>query len=562
MDKHKVNIKAILLTLIMTPLFFACTSKTTDEYLYRVTYTADDLNDKYDLSSVETVQFSNDTIQYDGVKATVSDQILTILEAGDYLIEGNLDEGQIIVNTNQKSDVRLIFNNVSITNSSQSPIIITQADKVIITLVENSINRLIDHSKQAKSNDEVNASIYCKATLSINGLGSLNIESDYKHGIHSKDGLKILSATIKITSKQDGIKGKDYVGIKDAYIEIDCDNDGIQSDNATEINKGFVDIENTNATINAGLDAIQAVNSIDLSSGSYHIKSGLSASDNDSGKGLKSGNTLNISQAEVIIDSLDDGIHSNNTLIIDQSNIVVSSKTDALYATKSITLSENDITIVKADEGIESEIITINSGNIVINAIKNGINAVNEAFKTDDKHAQNQDKNDGSKFIFNDGEITINSLGDGIDSNGDILMKSGNLVIYGPTIPNDGAIDYNGTFVYEDGLLIALGSVEMAQYPSSANQNVVLIEFSQRLTQGGVIQIVDQSNHAILSINTTKVVQALVFGSSNLKKGDYSVSFTSNVQLEESYLLNGESLDGRELGTFTIEKSTTLYQIR
>ena len=141
-------------------------------------------------------------------------------------------------------------------------------------------------------------------------------------------------------------------------------------------------------------------------------------------------------------------------------------------------------------------------------------------------------------------------------------MKDGSLVIYGPIIPNDGAIDYNGSFEYENGLIIAMGSTEMVECPSSTNQNVIMIKFAQKLMAESVIQIIDSANNVILSVNTTKYVQSLVFGSANLKKGDYSVSYTQGVQLENPYEFSGEPIEGRVLGTFTISDSITIYQIR
>ena len=47
--------------------------------------------------------------------------------------------------------------------------------------------------------------------------------------------------------------------------------------------------------------------------------------------------------------------------------------------------------------------------------------------------------------VINGGTLKINADGDGIDSNGDLTINGGSIIVYGPENSGNSAIDYNGT---------------------------------------------------------------------------------------------------------------------
>ena len=126
---------------------------------------------------------------------------VTITSAGTYKISGSLTNGQIIVDTADKERVQLILSNANISCSTNAPISIVDADKVIIILEENTKNYVTDGTSYVFPNaeDEPNAAIFSKSDLTIFGSGSLEVDANFNDGIASKDGLIIKSGTI--TSK-------------------------------------------------------------------------------------------------------------------------------------------------------------------------------------------------------------------------------------------------------------------------------------------------------------------------------------------------------------------------
>ena len=140
---------------------------------------------------------------------------------------------------------------------------------------------------------------------------------------------------------------------------------------------------------------------------------------------------------------------------------------------------------------------------------------------------------DGALTI-NGGNIYINAYGDGIDSNGSLYMTSGYVEISGPENSGNGCLDYNGECDISGGTLIMTGSSGMIQ---SLGQN------SEVLTASATINgSYDSSDTIEIYIDGNKA-----YTIDNIKKGNYisvsdpAISSSSTVKAvigTESYSLN------------------------
>ena len=245
-----------------------------------------------------------------------------ITSPGTYLISGTIDDGNIQVNSSSKGTVRLIFNGVNITSDDAAPVLISDASKVIITLVSGTQNIITDN-RPASLEDDYSGAISSKADLVINGTGKLEVNGNYRNGIKSSDDLKIVSGDYTITSSEDGIVGKDCLCIKDGTFSINAGDDGMKSTYDTDDTKGYVIIENGTYNITSGNDGIQSEHSLTIYGGTFSLSSG------------------------------DDGIHADELIQIDNGRI----------------------TINKCYEGIESAVININGGDISVTSSDDGLNA-------------------------------------------------------------------------------------------------------------------------------------------------------------------------------------------
>ena len=349
-------------------------------------YTDDELDYDYDEAEVVAITLNGDNISCKSSDVKIEGSTITIQKAGTYLLSGTLTDGNIIVDSDDKENVRLIFNGVEISNSTTTPLYIKNAEKTIVTLVDGTENTLSDGENYIlddESNNDPNGTIFSKDDLVINGLGSLTINANYNHGIQSKNLLKIISGNIDIISNGDSIIGKDGVIVKEAVINIESQEDGIKATKVEE-NKGYIYLDNPEITIKAKKDGIQAVTCLYVKDGKYNIETGEtnenSQSNSDtstdySRKGMKAGVDITIENGEYTIDSEDDGIHSNNSITVNAGTVNIASKDDGVHADTELTINNGDIKVSESDEGLEAKYITINDGNIDITTSDDGINA-------------------------------------------------------------------------------------------------------------------------------------------------------------------------------------------
>jgi hypothetical protein len=171
----------------------------------------------WDTSEVVPILLDGNSITVNGPGATVDGNQVTITSAGTYSISGILDDGQIVVDSDDKETIRLILNGADISCSSSAPIFIKDAEKTIIALAENTENYVEDgrsYITEDAGADEPNAVIFSKDNLTIFGDGSLTVKGNVNDGISCKDGLIIAGGVIDVNTVDDGIRGKDYLIIK------------------------------------------------------------------------------------------------------------------------------------------------------------------------------------------------------------------------------------------------------------------------------------------------------------------------------------------------------------
>mgnify|MGYP004504910787 FL=1 len=205
---------------------------------------------------------------------SISGNIITISKEGTYVLSGALSEGQIVVDADS-AKVQLVLDNVDITCASSAAIYVKNADKTFITLAEDSENILMNTAEyEAIDDNNIDAVIFSKDDLTLNGKGTLTINSEYGHGIVSKDDLKLVSGTCNITAKKHALSGKDSVRIAAGTYNLTSGKDGIHSENADDDEKGFVYIASGDFTIESTGDGIDASYVVQIDDGDFDITAG------------------------------------------------------------------------------------------------------------------------------------------------------------------------------------------------------------------------------------------------------------------------------------------------
>lgn len=237
----------------------------------------------------ETDETKADESETDGTKAdesvtnetetassgvSISGNIITITKEGTYVLSGALSEGQIVVDADS-AKVQLVLDNADITCASSAAIYVKNADKTFITLAEGSENILMNTAEyEAIDDNNIDAVIFSKDDLTLNGKGTLTINSEYGHGIVSKDDLKLVGGTCNITAKNHALSGKDSVRIAAGTYNLTSGKDGIHSENADDDEKGFVYIASGDFTIESTGDGIDASYVVQIDDGDFDITAG------------------------------------------------------------------------------------------------------------------------------------------------------------------------------------------------------------------------------------------------------------------------------------------------
>lgn len=230
----------------------------------------------------------------------VSGQDITITTEGVYVISGTATNASIIVNADTSAKVQIVLNGVSITNQDAPAVYVKAADKVFITTTGAESHLEVTGTYTADGNINLDAVIFSKSDLTLNGTGTLAIVSAQGNGISAKDDLKITGGTIGINSKLDGMEANESINIGGGNITIDAGADGIHAENNEDNTTGSVYISSGTLNITAGDDGIRATTVLQVDGGTIGIKSS---------EGMESTYIL-VNDGNITISTNDDGLNA------------------------------------------------------------------------------------------------------------------------------------------------------------------------------------------------------------------------------------------------------------
>ena len=234
-------------------------------------FTKRDLAGNYDESEAVKITLSGKTAACNSSNVQIEDGVVTIKAAGVYVLSGTFTDGTIVVDAGDDDKVQLVLNGVSITAADYAAIYAKNADKVFVTLAEGAGNSLTVSGDYVQTDDNnVDAVIFAKCDLTLNGTGSLTVKDNMGHGIVSKDDLVVTGGTYTIYSQDHCLNGKDSVRIADGTFNLSCDEDGIHAGNDDQ-QDGYVYIEGGDINISVGDDALHAEGLLIITGGDIDV---------------------------------------------------------------------------------------------------------------------------------------------------------------------------------------------------------------------------------------------------------------------------------------------------
>ena len=260
-----------------------------------------DLSGTWDAADAVRITLNGTSVSSDSDAVTVSGSDVTITAAGTYLLSGTLENGTIIVDAGKDDKVQLVVDGVSIHSDTFAAIYVRQADKVFLTMTDNTINTLSNGGTfEAIDENNVDGVIFSKDDLTLNGTGTLMVTSPGKHGIVCKDDLVVTGGTYEITAAGHAVSGKDSVSIADGTFTLTADKDGIHAQNSDDDTLGSLYIAGGTFTIKANDDAVHAVSLLQIDAGTFDI---------NASEGIE-GTYIRINDGTINIYASDDGINA------------------------------------------------------------------------------------------------------------------------------------------------------------------------------------------------------------------------------------------------------------
>ncbi len=463
------------------------------------------------------IEEDNVTMKFSIVDATnneVTDTngVYNIIAGGVYTVSGKLTNGQIYVDTTE--EVELVLSNVSIANSSVSPIFVNNCADISIKAKKDTTNYIYDTRTTdfSTTTDETigTAAIYVSnGDLKLCGKGTLSVTSTANSGIHGKDNVKVKNLTMIVKAQNNGIKGNDKVTIEEnPTLGIVAGNNGIITSNSEIGNNGsqhgYIYINGGSITINSYGDGIDAAYSVVIGTStdadgvtyipaldiytniyssysqstttnnliSYNrggpgggwgnngfdnggMSGGTSAEKADvSAKAIKANESIEVTAGTIFSYTYDDGLHTNNDEQL-ESNVTPNA---------AINISGGTLKMKASDDAIHADgTLTISGGEIYIAEAHEGVEGkkINitggkiTVFANDDAINASNSINISGGYI--DVNMPSNGDVDGIDSNGSITISGGTTIVRGPNSEMACPLDADGSISITGGTVIACG---------------------------------------------------------------------------------------------------------
>lgn len=545
-------------------------------------FTDRDRDPSYDASKCASITLNGDSAVCDSDAVQISGSTVTIIDEGTYILSGTLNDGQILVNAAKEDKTRLVLNGVQITSSTGAAICVLQADKVFVTLAENTENTLQNGGSFTTLEDaNVDGVIFSKEDLTLNGSGSLVVISPAGHGIVSKDELTVTGGSYAVNCASHGFAGKDSVAVAGGTFAVDAGKDGIHAENKDDTTLGFVYIADGAFDLTCGGDGISAGTKMQLDGGDYTIVTGggskngqkqtsdrwgnmggfggmggmggrpgkggrpadnafvtENAEDSTSIKGIKASNELVINGGSYDLNCADDGVHSNNDLTVTGGSFTIATGDDGFHADETLTLSGGSIHILESYEGLEGLHIRISDGQVTLTASDDGLNAAGGTDQSGfggirgDQFGGMGGRPGGmggrlggmgggsgnGSIAISGGTVYITASGDGIDANGTLEITGGMTTVCGPTQGDTATLDYDRSATITGGTFIGTGGAGMAQSFSAAQQGLIAVRASG--TEGTQIKLTDGSGKTLIDYAPELPFAVVILSCPEMKSGE------------------------------------------
>lgn len=450
--------------------------------------------------------------------------------------------------------------------------------------------------------------IHTKKTLKLVG-GTVSVEAA-DDGFKGKNAVAIRGGNLTVISGEDGIQCSEeantahgYIWIEGGTVNITAEGDGIDA-SLYLIQKGG------EVTVNAiGTDRKEGTSSSGnmgggmrpgmgggSSSGGYETNSdGYYKIDS---KGVKAGAAIALAGGTLTVNSTGHAVKSSGTISIG-GNMKLTVKayceeyranSKGISSDSDLLIAGGEVTILYSYEGVESSggTIYVTGGSVRVEyAVDDGFNAstggsmmgggfgggggmtppdMGGMTPPDMEGEADSTETEAAGIVFSGGYTYVNAFGDGLDSNQNIYISGGTVIVAGPTSSGNGALDSgdnNNHISVTGGILVAYGASGMAEVPDASVTSQCTLAHSAGLSAGGLLTVLGKDGKPIIAVKIAEgnVGQHIVISCPGLVQGEkYTLLSGGNVEGESTdglYASPTSHSGGSELASLTLSTTVT-----
>lgn len=481
-------------------------------------FTKRDLSGTYEEGEAVKITLSGKTATCDSSNVQIEDGVVTIKAAGVYVLSGTLTDETIVVDAGDDDKVQLVLDGVSITAADYAAIYAKNANKVFVTLAEGTENSLTVSGDYVQTDDNnVDAVIFAKCDLTLNGNGSLTVKDTTGHGIVSKDDLVVTGGTYMIDSQDHCLNGKDSVRIADGTFTITCDEDGIHAGNDDQ-QDGYIYIEGGDIDILVEDDAMHAEGLLIITGGDIDISKSY--------EGIE-GYKILVTGGDIDVAASDDGFNaaggsSGNSGDNKGGSFDGTGDNKGGFGGGPGWDMDGNTPPARPDSNRQSSGTDSDSTDTNTPPARPDDNGQSSGTPGGPgMGGVGMDADYDAYILITGGTININADGDGIDSNGYLGIAGGNVYVLGPSNNGNGALDYGIYAAITSGEMVAVGGSGMAQrFGDKSTQCSALVNFDEWIDSGETITLTDSNGNKLLTYKADKKFNSVLISASDMKQGE------------------------------------------
>ncbi|WP_313814002.1 carbohydrate-binding domain-containing protein [Glutamicibacter sp.] len=398
----------------------------------------------------------------------------------------------------------------------------------------------LDDSRSSASGNDASSVVSNGRTTSITGAGTYKISGKLSDGqlrvdASGKDAVRLILDGVQISSSQGpalSIQGGQKVVVELAAGSHNSLTQGTEAAPGGPPNHGAALYSQTDLAITGrgslavGADygdGIRSTQGLLIAGGQVMVRA--------AGDGLTGDKFVAMTGGNYTVTAAARGVHSSSNAEHDSGwvhqyagQLSISAGVSGISGATNLTLSSGSVMVSESVQGLQGPRVQITGGRQTIFASKHGIEAeqqLSQAAGAVLEKTDGQPEFPGAEVRVSGGQVAILGAEQAIDSDGDIYLDSGDVLIAAPEARMGQPLSSDGTIRVDRAVLALDGAQNPAMnLGQNFGQNTIEASFDVPPPAGNSLQIIDEASTVIASFPINNAVHNLQVTSGLLEQGE------------------------------------------